>query len=64
MANPKDGSQAVNREQSNQKQGRSGSMGRDFHRKFDANPTKGGGIHRALQKPAMKSGGSARNKTV
>lgn len=64
MAMPKDGSQAVNREMSNQKQGRSGSMGQDFRRKFDSNPTKGGGIHRTLKKPAMKSGRDARNKNV
>lgn len=64
MAMPKDGSQAVSKESSNQKQGRSGSMGRDFHRNFDANRTSGGGINRSLKKPAMKSGRDARNKNV
>ena len=64
MASPKDGSQAVNREENNHKQGRSGSMGMNFPRKFDANRTSGGGIHRALKKPLMKSGRDARNKNV
>lgn len=64
MASPKNGSQAVNAEISNQKQGRSGSNGMDFHRKFNGNRVQSGGINRSLKKPNMTRSGSAKNKNT